>query len=145
MAEPYCLAMVLCDQVYRDAVSGKFTILGTFSTIGSPQYPLAVAFMVYFAVTDGHGQIPISLRIVNARADIAGDEPSANEIFQSQPNSVDFPSPLAVIESVAVIQAVIPAPGHYHCELYAADKMLMARRLLAVDPTLFLGGTADAR
>jgi hypothetical protein len=48
MAEPYCLAMVLCDQVYRDAISGKFTLLGTFSTVGAQKYPLTIIFMVSF-------------------------------------------------------------------------------------------------
>lgn len=123
-------------------MSGKFTILGTFSTVGSQNYPLDMVFMVYFAVTDGHGKIPISIRIVDARADVADDESTTSEVFRMPPSEMDFLSPLAVIESVAVIQVRIPRPGHYHCELYAGEKMLMARRMLAVDPTI-MGGLAD--
>ncbi len=136
------MAMVLCDQVYRDAISGKFTILGTFSTVGSDHYPVPVLMHVYFAMTDGHGTIPIGIRIVNAQADMAGDDHAETVIWELPPQDMEFPSPLAVIESVASIKVDIPGPGHYRCELYARDQMLMARRLLAVDPTL-MGGLAD--
>ena len=90
----------------------------------------------------GKQKIPINLKIVGARSDVSDDDPSANDIFVSPAADMEFPSPLAVIESVAVIQAVIPTPGQYRCELYAGDKMLMARRLLAVDPTI-MGGFSD--
>jgi hypothetical protein len=134
MAEPYCLAMVLCDNVHRDATTGKFTILGTFSTVGAQDYPLPIRFFVYFAVTDGHGQFPVSLRIASATTDISGEASDQNEVFNQKLGDMNFPSPLAVIESVAIVQVLLNEPGHYHCELHVGEKILMSRRLLAIDP-----------
>lgn len=133
MAEPYCLAMVLCDNVHRDAATGKFTILGTFSTIGAQVYPLPIQFFVYFAVTDGHGDFPVRLRIASATTDISGEASDQIEVFNQKLGDMHFPSPLAVIESVAVVQMLLNQPGHYHCELHVGEKLLMSRRLLAVD------------
>ena len=68
MVEPYCLAMVLCDGVHRDMGTGKFTLLGAFSTLHAAQFPAKVVFHVYFAITDGQGKTDISLRIMDSES-----------------------------------------------------------------------------
>jgi hypothetical protein len=47
---------------------------------------------------------------------------------------MDFTSPLVVVEAAAMIKAQLPAPGLYHCELFAGDQLLMSRRLVAAPP-----------
>ena len=131
MAEPYCLAMVLCDGIHRDAATGKFTLLGTFSTITAAQYPANIHFFVYFAVTDGLGRVAIRLRIVDAKEGLSGEREST-EVFSSPPSEMDFSDPLMVFEVAALIQTKLPNEGLYHCELFAGDQLLMSRRLLAV-------------
>lgn len=143
MAEPYCLAMVLCDAIHRDQATGKFTILGTFSTLGAGDYPADLLCFVYFAITDGQGKVSVSIRIVESSADLT-DEGAV--IFESKAMQVDFQDPLMVLEVAVMIvdrdeagqpcPVKIPRPGLYHCELYANSEVLMSRRLLAV-------GTAD--
>jgi hypothetical protein len=128
MPEPYCLAMVLCDAVHRDAMTGKFTLLGTFSTLYAAQFPAKVMFCVYFSITDGLGKTTIRTKIVDSES--LGSE--TNPIFE-MPADFEFSSPLLVMESVALVATEIPKPGLYHCELYAGNELLMARRLLAVD------------
>jgi len=135
MPEPFCLAMVLCDAIHRDAATGKFTILGTFSTIQSKQYPADIRFTVYFAITDGLGVTPVRLRIVDSKSGLAEEE-GATDIFCSPPEELNFTSPLVVVEAAALIEAQLPTPGLYHCELFAGDQLLMSRRLVAVPPNI---------
>jgi hypothetical protein len=125
--------MVLCDAVYRDATTGKFTLLGTFSTVGAASYPAKVRFSVYFAVTDGLGPTGLRLRLVDAAAGIT-DRPSPaceGPVFEMTAD-LSFDDPLEVIESVVLVETTLPKPGLYHCELLANDELLMSRRLLAV-------------
>ena len=129
-AEPYCLAMVLCDHVHRDVGTGKFTLLGTFSTFMAKEYPASVQFTVYFSVTDGIGDMDIWLKIVDARTGL--DESEYHGFTLETPRmACHFPNPLAVVEGVIGIQAELEKPGLYHCELFANNALLMSRRLLA--------------
>jgi hypothetical protein len=121
--------MVLCDAVHRDLGTGKFTLLGTFSTLHALAFPASVAFSVYFAITDGQGKTTISLRLVDSES--IGD-PSAQPL-RELPTEFEFASPLMILESVAFIGAQVPRPGLYHCELYAGQELLMSRRLLVVN------------
>lgn len=130
-AEPYCLAMVLCDNVHRDKTTGKFTILGTFSTLGSNEYPAKGQFFIYFAVTDGIGRTQLKIRLVDAELGISPDQESGVTVFEIE-SEVDFHSPLIVFESAIGVEAILPKEGLYHCELVAGTETLMSRRLLAV-------------
>lgn len=133
MADPYCLAMVLCDAVHRDPATQKFTLLGTFSNIGAPSFPAQVHFSVYFAVTDGLGPTKFRLQLIKASAGIVNacsDEPEEGRVFLTGVE-VDLASPLMVLESVFFIGVSLPEPGLYHCELWANTTVLMSRRVTA--------------
>jgi hypothetical protein len=131
MAEPYCLAMVLCDHVHRDRSTGKVTILGTFSVLRAAKFPAQVTMSVYAAITDGFGPTTISVRIVDSRCYIDGED--AEPIFGIELPQIDIESPLMVMESAIEIKTKVDAPGQYHCELFANGALLMSRRLLVVD------------
>ena len=60
--------MVLCDAVHPDPATGKFTILGTFTNFASPSFPAAIQFCVYFAVTDGIGDVDLTLQLVDSQS-----------------------------------------------------------------------------
>lgn len=133
MADPYCLAMLLCDAIHQDPATGKHTLLGTFSTVTAAQFPAHIQLCVYFAVTDGQGKVPLKLRIVDSEADIAGN--AAAPVIETSDIEVDFPDPLMVCESIARVVVMLPKKGVYFCELYSGATLLMARRLLALDMT----------
>ncbi|MFH1111273.1 MAG: hypothetical protein V1790_19065 [Planctomycetota bacterium] len=58
---PYALAMIICDQAYRDPATGKYTLLGTFSSIAAQKYSVThPAMTVYIALTDGRGKTPMN-------------------------------------------------------------------------------------
>lgn len=127
--KPYCLAMVLCDAVHRDPGSGKFTLLGTFSRVLAPSFPVRSVFTVYFAVTDGVGTFPLGLRIVDSRSLIDGDE-SLNEGLPAIDGEMTCADPLATVEHVMAIQMDFPRSGVYHCELHSGEETLMSRRVI---------------
>lgn len=130
MTEPYCLAMVLADGIHRDAGTGKFTILGTFNSIFPAQeYPISARFCVYFAITDGAGDIKIDLRIKNAAHDFTDDDELIFKLPEGLP-PLSLLDPLMVCEGVLVVTCSFPSPGLYHCELYADESRLMSRRLI---------------
>lgn len=130
MSEPYCLAMVLCDAAHRDPATGKWTILGTFSTVGSQQYPTQIQMCAYWSITDVVGSIDLTLRLVDS-ADLFSDE--TKPVFEHM-MQLDSPSPLAAIEGVMLVRTVLPKPAVYHCELLDGDNLLMSRRLVAIEP-----------
>ena len=87
--------------------------------------------MVYSAITDGQGMIPIRLRLVDSAADVAGN--TGDSVFDQVIGEFDFEDPLMVVEMRTFIETSLPRPGVYHCEIYAGETLLMARRLLALD------------
>lgn len=133
MANPYCLAMVLSDGVHRDPATGKFTILGTFSTVGAQSYPVPLQFFIYFAVTDGLGRVTLRVQLIDASAGLvdAQDEQEQEGRVFLQNLEREFSSPFMVLEGVMGVQLHLPKPGQYHCELWADDELLMSRRLIA--------------
>jgi hypothetical protein len=128
--------MVLCDAVHRDFTTGKYTILGTFSTLGAYAFPAKISFSIYFAITDGLGQTKLRLRLVDAESGIVdtGENAAQGLVFQIE-TDIALEDPLAVMETVVAIGTALPRAGLYHCELWAGDDMLMSRRLLAVQKT----------
>jgi hypothetical protein len=134
-AEPYCLALVLCDLAHRDAATNKFSILGTFSSYSSPTYPAQVAFCIYYAITDGLGPTTLRFQLVDAESGFldATDEGSQSGRVFGVKMDIDMESPLVVFEGSIGILAEIPKPGLYVCELWAGSVPLMSRRLAAIE------------
>lgn len=125
--------MVLCDGVHRDPATSKFTILGTFDSFVAKKYPARISLGIYFVVTDGIGSCVLRLQLVDANAGavdakLEGDVPG--RVFRMQAEQV-FEDPLQVTEEAMELEFFIPSPGIYFCELWADDKMLMQRRLIA--------------
>lgn len=126
--EPFCLAMVICDAVHRDPSTNKHTILGTFSAFNAAQYPATVQFSVFFALTDGAGEMQLRFRLVDSRDLLSND---AAPVFEHE-FPAKFESPLVVCEGQFTVVTRLPAPGTYHCEMLTGKTTLMSRRLLAV-------------
>ena len=125
---PYTLAMVICEAAHRDMATGKTTLLGIFTTIGSQVFPATLGQLcIYLAITDGLGPVPITLKVVDV------DEVEA-PLFE-QTASFEFQDPLSVVETVfQILNLVFPVPGEYRVQLFAADEPLMERRLLVLQP-----------
>ena len=64
--KPICQALVVCDQIITDAATGKKTLVGIFNNLGASQFPCVhPRFCVYVALTNGHGEYTVELRLVH--------------------------------------------------------------------------------
>lgn len=136
MPEPYCLAMVICDDVHKDPSTSKHTILGTCNVFVAREFPATIKFAVYTAITDALGPLDVVFRLVKADFD---EEP----VFSLPPQEITVASPLMVLETVMRVMAQVPEPGQYHCELLANGELLMARRLVIMDSETLKGRIDD--
>jgi hypothetical protein len=120
---PDVLAMVLADAVLRDLATGKCFIQGTYTVIPARDFPfLHPSIVVYAAITNGHGQTPMKLRLVDAN-----EEQEA--LFETE-TSLLFSDPLVVIEvAFTAANVVFPEPGEYRLQLFGAGHPLRERRL----------------
>jgi len=122
MSPPIPLTLLICDHVWRDPNSGKHSLLGTFSGIGSSRFPLVTNFAVYFAVTDAFGSLPVRLELI----DLDEDRPAvcdAEGIFE-------FTDRRQVIEGTFNFAGLeFPEPGEYRLKLFVAGDFLMERAL----------------
>jgi hypothetical protein len=121
---PYPLAMVVCDAIWQDPTTGKKTILGTFSSLGAPNFPVLHPVLgVYVVLADGRGVVPVVLRLV----DVDDETEPLAELTQE----VDFKNPRVNVELCFQIgNLVFPHEGEYRFQLYAASEFLLERRIL---------------
>ena len=124
---PYPLAMVICDAIHQDRATGKRTLLGCFSTIGAPAFPASHPLLAaYVALTDGHGEVPIKLQLV--------DVDEAEEPLAEAEGKVKFTDPRVVVEiGLHLAGIVFPRPGEYRLQLYGAGELLIERRILLIE------------
>jgi len=96
---PIVLAFVLADTIFSEAGTGKWYINGTFSVIFSATFPCVhPRIAVYLALTNGHGQTPLKIRLIDA------NELRPALIEAELP--VNFPDPIIVVESVGALTTV---------------------------------------
>jgi len=78
--------------------------------------------VVYVVLTEGYGEKPIRVRLVDA-------EESRPPIFESD-TLVSFPDPLTAMEVVFPCSNVtFPEPGEYRVQLFGAGEFLREHRL----------------
>jgi hypothetical protein len=118
--------MVVCDSIWKDPYTGKHTLIGTFSAIEGPDFPLVYsAFSVYVSLTDGDGKTSIRLELVDV------DE-ECEPIFEMQAD-VEFPGQRAIAElRFQAARIPFPAPGEYRLMLFAGEEFVTERRILAL-------------
>jgi hypothetical protein len=118
---PHVLAMIICDMVIDDRISGKKSLIGLFDAIATTELPCTVNELhVFLVLTDGYGTMTTRLRCVKAATD--------EELFCTV-QEVCFPDPLAVVEmSVGFCGCEFPEAGEYRFQLYANQTLLCERK-----------------
>lgn len=121
---PHVLAMIVCDQVIIDVQTGKQSLIGSFSVINTAGFPLTYpSFSVYVALTEGMGETPLRLRLIDV------DEGSPPVIDRNL--KIRFADPQQICEMHSVFHnTTFRSPGEYRFQLYCGDTPLMERRLL---------------
>ena len=123
MINPYPLAMVVCDAIWTDPVTGKRTLLGCFLRILSRNFPTSRRVMaVYIALTGGRGTVPMRMQLVDAAET---RPPIAQADLEDE-----FYDPLSVVEMELHLSGMeFPEPGEYALQLYAGNELLVERRI----------------
>jgi hypothetical protein len=126
---PFCLGMLLADFVWKDPMSGKKTILGTFDGICSAQFPCVYqSLAVYCLLTGGRGKLPLALRLIDAA------DPNEEPLYATT-QEFEIHNPRSTFESVFVIQnCVFPHEGEYRFQLRCLGDVVMERRLVVHRP-----------
>lgn len=120
---PDVLALLICDQVISDRLTGKQSLIGMFSAIRALRFPAThPQLCIYAALTDGRGKTPLTLRIVDG-------EDTRPPIVQGN-GVVEFKDPRAIANLVLQFHGLVfPAPGDYRVQLLSNDIPLREARL----------------
>ena len=122
MSPPIPLTLLICDHAWRDPTNGKHHLLGTYSAIGSSTFPLVTNLTAYFAVTEGQGELPVRMELV----DVDEERPA---VFDVEGLS-ELHHLREVIEGTFAFENLqIPEPGEYRLKLFVAGEFLMERAL----------------
>lgn len=103
---PECLAIIVCDDIYRDEITKKLILVGTFNRIVADQFPYTHSnFTVLFTLTEGRGKYDMSLSVENAKTGVT---------------IVDLKGPLTIAEptliadfNVSMANITFPEAGKY--------------------------------
>jgi hypothetical protein len=125
---PFPLAMVVCDFIYRDPYTGKYTLMGTFSTISGERFPLIhPQLFVYVALTGGRGRMPVKLEIADA------DGTDVVAVIEDEIDSRNDPRAIQEL-AFAFTGLKFPKEGEYRVALHANNEFMVERRFLVFNP-----------
>ncbi len=123
---PTVLAINICDSIIRDETTKKVSLIGLFSVIRAPGFPIVHPLMhVYVALTNGHGDYAMTIRFCDDKEqDLARME-----------GPIQFANPLQVIElNLAWQQLRIKHAGEYTVEVLCNKVLIGERRFHVVGP-----------
>ncbi len=121
---PILQALVLADQVYTDAASGKKIIAGTFNRLWAKSFPKMFSrpTFAYICLTEVQGTVNLVLRYV--------DLSESNVLMQLTLPPLSADNPLDSVElAIQVPPFPMPHEGVYAFELYAEKELIGARRI----------------
>ena len=118
---PSGLAIVVCDQIIEDKLTGKKSLIGIFNNIAAQQFPCRhPQISVFVSLTEGRGQCQARLRIAHEESDT---------VIADVNGQIQFPDIHAVVELVFnLVGLTFPEPGLYAIEFHCADALVLERR-----------------
>jgi hypothetical protein len=129
---PVAQGLIVCDRVDVDRRTRNVTLVNRFNVYRPASLPSPPrVFAVYAALTDGYGDIPLTLLIQHL--------PTDAEVYRVH-RTVRFTDRLHEIQYVVRIPGLVfPAGGAYQVSLFAADEPL-ARQVVRATPSRPPGG-----
>jgi len=124
---PSCLSIIISDAVYRDEISKKLIIVGTFNTIHALSFPHRHDQMsVLFSLTSGRRTYEVTLAIENGSTGT-----SLTEI--KGPMRLDNPLNITDV-SVELRHLEFPEPGKYWVTLRVDGEIICQRPFMVAGP-----------
>lgn len=126
-AKPIVMSINVCDEIIRDEISKKISLIGLFSQIQAATFPMHhPSLHVYVSLTDGHGEYRGELRFVR-EAD--------NSVIASMKGKVPFHNPLQTVElNFAINNLKFEGPGKYRVEFFCDDEPVGSRQFIVSGP-----------
>lgn len=120
---PDVLALLVCDQIITDRITGKQSLIGMFSKVHAAGFPASHAQLsVFVALTEGYGKTELILRIVDSN-DLRPP------IVQGK-GTVEFKNPRAIANLALQFHGLVfPVPGEYRVQLFCSGELLREARL----------------
>lgn len=120
---PDVLALLVCDQIITDRLSGKQSLIGMFSKVHTRGFPAAhPQLCVFVALTEGYGETELTIRIV--------DSDDARPPIVEGKGRVKFNNPRAIANlSLQFHGLTFPRPGEYRVQLWSEGALLREARL----------------
>lgn len=118
---PMPLAMIICDTLIEDRVTGKKSLIGMFNNVSSGVIPCVHPQMnVFIVMTEGLGDYEGTLRCVNDEED---------KPVMEMKGPIAFKDPQQIVELNFELRNIkFPRYGGYRFEFFANDMPLISRR-----------------
>ena len=123
MPTPVLQALVLADQVYVDALTGKKIVAGIFNQLRARKFPARFARQTYafICLTEVQGRVQLSLRYVDL---------TDNSVLLQTEFAVQSENPLQSVEVIIQVPPFpMPHPGVYAFEVLCENEPLGALRV----------------
>ena len=120
---PDVLALLVCDQIITDRLTGKQSLIGMFSKVHAAGFPATHPQLCVFVVlTEGHGRTEVRIRIVDSNE-------SRPAIVEGK-GTVEFKDPRAVANLALQFHGLtFPSSGEYRVQLWSNGELLREARL----------------
>ncbi|MFH1749113.1 MAG: hypothetical protein ABIG44_18940 [Planctomycetota bacterium] len=120
---PDVLALIICDQIITDRLTGKQSLIGMFSRVHTPVFPAThPQLSVFVALTEGYGETELTIRIVDA-------DDQRQPIVMGK-GKVRFKDPRAIAHLALQFHGLrFPEPGSYRVQLYCGNELLREAHL----------------
>ena len=120
---PDVLALIVCDQIITDRLTGKQSLIGMFSKIHARGFPVAhPQLSVFVAMTEGYGETEFAIRLVDAN--------DARPPIVEGRGKVRFKDPRAIANLALQFHGLtFPEPGEYRVQLDSGGELLREARL----------------
>lgn len=124
--KPIIQALLLADNVYTDAETGKRIIAGVFDSITLPEIPgeYPHSTCVYVSLTAVRGEIDVMLRYVDLESD--------DVLMEHGPTKLNGDDPIASLDYSAPLPPLpVPHEGIYALEVHVGDELIGMLRITA--------------
>ena len=120
---PSVHAMLVCDQTFQQAVTGKWCVIGTHDTVVTSQVPFVHLFAVFVSLGDFESGSKFQLVIRHEQGDVVC-KVEAEAGTSQQLASFDV--------GVQLPQLALPHAGDYLVELRVGGQAIASRKLTVV-------------
>ncbi len=119
--EPVCSAIVFCDLVIVEHITGKNSLIGTFPNLASPQFPyLLERFFVHVSISNIVPTEKPVLLAVNLKQPTSGGVLGSVAFPITMPVLKNQPLPSSGMQinlNIPFQRVTFPSPGTYECEV----------------------------